>query len=123
MNPVVITKFETKSHEHSDEIRQPDKTKVEIVRLEGFTLGRLTLQPHWQWSQCIKPVVNTHSCQVSHVGYAVSGSIIVRMGDVTEKKIKQGDFYSIPPGHDAWVDGNEEFIGIEIMSAEIFAKP
>jgi hypothetical protein len=29
--------------------------------------------------------------------------------------------YTIPPGHDAWVEGNEPFIGIEVMSAEMYA--
>ena len=117
------TRLETKSHETPDEIRQPDKTKVEIVRLEGFTIGRFNMKPGWQWSQCIKPVVHTDSCQLSHVGYAVSGSMIVRMDDGTQKTIKAGESYAIPPGHDAWVDGNEDFVGIEVLSAEQFAKP
>jgi mannose-6-phosphate isomerase-like protein (cupin superfamily) len=123
MDPVTVTKFETKSHETPDEIRQPDKTKVEIIRLEGFTLGRLNMKPGWRWSQCIKPVVHTDSCQLSHVGYAVSGSITVRMDDGTQRTIKAGESYTIPPGHDAWVEGNEDFVGIEVLSAEQFAKP
>ena len=123
MDPVTVKKFETKSHETPDEIRQPDKTKVEIVRLEGFTLGRISMKPGWRWSQCIKPIVHTDSCQLSHVGYVVSGSITVRMEDGTQKTIKSGESYTIPPGHDAWVDGNEDFVGIEVLSAEQFAKP
>jgi mannose-6-phosphate isomerase-like protein (cupin superfamily) len=123
MNPLTITKLEAKSHGKPDEIRKPDKTKVEIVRLEGFTLGRYTMEPGWRWSQCIKPVVKTESCQLSHVGHAVSGSITVRMNDGTQKTIKAGDSYTIPPGHDAWVDGKESFVGLEVMSAEQFAKP
>lgn len=123
MNPVTVSKFETKSHTNPDEIRQPDKTLVEIIRLQGYTLGRLTMKPGWRWSECIKPVVHTESCQLSHVGHAVSGSIIVRMDDGTQKTIKAGESYSIPPGHDAWVDGKENFVGIEVLSAEEFAKP
>lgn len=123
MNPVTVTRFETKSHETPDEIRRPDKTKLEIVRLEGFTIGRVNMKPGWRWSQCIKPIVHTDSCQLSHVGYAISGSIDVRMDDGTQKTIKAGESYTIPPGHDAWVDGNEDFVGIEVMSAEQFAKP
>jgi quercetin dioxygenase-like cupin family protein len=123
MDPVAITKFETKSHETPDEIRQPEKTQVEIVRLEGFTLGRIKMEPGWRWSQCIKPIVHTDSCQLSHVGHAVSGTLNVRMDDGTQKTIKAGESYTIPPGHDAWVEGNEDFIGIEVLSAEQFAKP
>ncbi len=121
--PLSIEKFEVKSHQSPDEVRTPDKTRVEVVRLESFTLGRLSLQPGWRWSQCIKPVVKTHSCQVSHVGYAVSGRITVRMEDGSQKTIAAGESYTIPPGHDAWVEGNEPFVGIEVMSAEQYAKP
>jgi mannose-6-phosphate isomerase-like protein (cupin superfamily) len=123
MNPLTITKLESKSHGTPDEIRKPDKTKVEIVRLEGFTLGRYTMEPGWRWSQCIKPIVKTDSCQLTHVGHAVSGSITVRMNDGTQMTINAGESYTIPPGHDAWVDGKENFVGIEVMSAEQFAKP
>jgi quercetin dioxygenase-like cupin family protein len=45
------------------------------------------------------------------------------MNDGTQKTIKAGESYTIPPGHDAWVDGKESFVGIEVMSAEQFAKP
>ena len=121
-NPVTVTSLEAKPHNSADEVRTPDKTRVEVNRLEGFTIGRMNLEPGWRWSDCIKPLVHTETCQVSHVGYAVSGSITIRMQDGTEKTINAGDSYTIPPGHDAWVEGNEPFVGIEVMSAEQFAK-
>ena len=121
--PVTVTKLEAKSHGSPDEVRSPDKTRIEIVRLEGFTLGRMTFEPGWRWSESIKPVVKTDSCQVSHVGFAVSGRLTVRIKDGTQKTIVAGDSYTIPPGHDAWVEGNERFVGIEVMSAEQYAKP
>ena len=120
--PVSVAKFEVKSHQSPDEVRTPSKTRVEVVRLEGFTLGRFNFEPGWRWSECIKPVVKTDSCQASHVGYAVSGRLTVRMADGTENSIAAGDSYTIPPGHDAWVEGNERFVGIEVMSAEQYAK-
>lgn len=123
MNPLTVKKLESKSHGMPDEIRKPAKTNVEIVRLEGYTIGRFTMEPGWRWSECIKPIVKTDSCQLSHVGHAVSGSITVRMSDGTQKTIKAGESYTIPPGHDAWVDGKENFVGIEVMSAEQYAKP
>jgi len=121
--PLSIENFEVRSHESPDEIRTPNKTRVEVVRLEAFTIGRFRFEPGWRWSECIKPVVKTESCQASHVGYAVSGRITVRMKDGTQKTIAPGQSYTIPPGHDAWVEGNEPFVGIEIMSAEKYAKP
>ncbi len=121
--PVAVSSFEVKSHDAPDETRTPNKTRIEVVRLAGYTLGRLTFEPGWRWSECIKPVAGTASCQNSHVGYAVSGRLTVRLDDGTEKTIRAGDSYTIPPGHDAWVEGNEPFVGTEVMSAEQYAKP
>ena len=120
--PVAVTKLEVRSYNSPDEVRTPNKTRVEVVRVEGFTLGRFNFAPGWRWSECVKPVVKTDSCQASHVGYAVAGSIIVRLQDGTEQTIVAGDAYTIPPGHDAWVVGDETFVGIEVMSAEQYAK-
>jgi mannose-6-phosphate isomerase-like protein (cupin superfamily) len=121
--PVTVTKFQVKSHNSPDEVRSPNKTRVEVVQLDGVTMGRFNFEPGWCWSECIKPVVKTDHCQVSHVGYAVSGQLTVRMTDGTEKTITAGESYTIPPGHDAWVEGNEPYVGIEVMSADVYAKP
>jgi hypothetical protein len=121
--PVAVSKFEVKAHSSPDEVRSPDKTRVEVVRLEGYTLGRFNFKPGWRWSECVKPVVKTDLCQGSHVGYVVSGRITVRMKDGNEKTLVPGDSYTIPPGHDAWVEGSERFVGLEVMSAEQYAKP
>ena len=51
-----------------DETRTPDKTTVELVSLAGGQIGKYTFQPGWKWSECIKPVVGTDSCQVEHIG-------------------------------------------------------
>ena len=121
--PVAVTMFEAKSLNAPDEVRTPDKTRVEVVHLGGFTLGRFTLGPGWRWSECIKPVVKTDHCQVSHIGSVVSGRLTVRMKDGAQKTVGAGDSYAIPPGHDAWVEGHEPVIAIEMMSADIYARP
>jgi quercetin dioxygenase-like cupin family protein len=120
--PVAVTAFATKSHDTPDERRTPSKTQVDVVHLEGFTLGRFTFQPGWRWSECIKPVVGTESCQLSHVGHAIAGRITISLPDGREVAIRAGESYSIPPGHDAWVEGTEPFVALEVMSAEQFAK-
>ena len=120
--PVVVTAFDVKSHNSPDEVRTPNKTRVEVVHLKDFTLGRFNFEPGWRWSECIKPVVKTDSCQLSHVGYALSGRLTVRLEDGTEKTQAPGDSYSIPPGHDAWVEGAEGFVGLEVISASEYAK-
>jgi mannose-6-phosphate isomerase-like protein (cupin superfamily) len=121
--PVTVTKFDARSHDSPDETRSPAKTRVEVVRLEGYTIGRFNFEPGWRWSECIKLVVGTDSCENSHVGYVVSGEITVRLEDGTQKTLRPGESYTIPPGHDAWVEGSQPFVGIEVMSAEQYAKP
>ena len=121
--PMSVAALVAKPLDTPDEVRAPEKTRVEVVHLEGVTLGRFTFNPGWRWSECIKPVVGTESCQVSHIGYAVAGAIRIRLNDGTEQGIEAGDAYSIPPGHDAWVEGDTPFVAIEVMSAEQFAQP
>jgi hypothetical protein len=97
---------------------------MDVVNLGGSEVGRLTLQPGWKWSECIKPVVGTESCQHQHLGYAVSGSIHIAHEDGTELDIAPGETYFIAPGHDAWVVGDEPFVGVEFKSesAATYAK-
>ena len=118
-----VIHLETRSHDAPDEVRTPDKTRVEVVRHKDFTIARLIFQPGWRWSECVKPIVHTDTCQVSHVGYAVSGRVTIRMNDGSQTTIVPGMSYTIPPGHDAWVEGNEPFIGIEVVSAGVYASP
>ena len=112
----------SKSFDSPDETRTPDKTTVEVVRLAGATVARLTFQPGWRWSECVKPVVRTDTCQVRHVGALLSGRIHVEHDDATVGEIGPGEAYVIEPGHDAWVVGHEAAIGLEFESGETYAR-
>lgn len=105
-----------------DETRTPDKTTVELVNLGAGQIGRFTFQPGWRWSDCVKPVAGTDSCEVDHVGYAVAGSLQVTHNDGTTVEINAGDVYRIAPGHDASVIGDETFVGVEFQGAANYAK-
>jgi hypothetical protein len=113
-----------KSFESPDERRTPDKTDMQVVDLGSVKAARVTLQPGWRWSECIKPVAGTESCRSHHVGAVASGQLHVRHDDGTETEIGPGDAYVIEPGHDAWVVGSEPFVGYEFDSqaAETFAR-
>lgn len=114
--------IETRDFSQPDETRTPDKTKVELVRFSGGEIGRYTFQPGWRWSECIKPVVGTESCQVDHIGYMVSGALHVRNQDGTEADVKAGSVYRIAPGHDAWNAGSEPAVVVEFQGAAGYAK-
>ena len=113
---------ESRDFASADETRTPDKTRVDLVSIAGSEIGRYTFEPGWRWSECIKPVVKTESCQLSHVGFCVSGKLTVQTADGNQINIAAHDSYSIPPGHDAWVEGDEPFTGVEFVSAAVFAK-
>ncbi|MEB5964543.1 cupin domain-containing protein [Comamonas testosteroni] len=122
VTPVNVEKLEVKSHGTPDELRTPNKTRVEVVKLHGYTIGRFNFEPGWRWSECIKPVVKTEYCQLSHVGHVVSGTLTVQMQDGAQTTLSAGESYAIPPGHDAWVEGGEPFVGLEVLSADVYAK-
>jgi hypothetical protein len=107
-----------------DESRTPDKTRVDVIRHGGMSAARMTFEPGWKWSECVKPVAGTDSCQVLHVGIVQSGRLHIAHEDGTEVEIAPGDAYVIEPGHDAWVVGDERFVGFEFEphAAEDFAQ-
>jgi hypothetical protein len=115
---------QSRDFDSPDETRTPDKTTVDIVRMGGTTVGRLVFEPGWRWSDCVKPVVGTESCQVRHVGVVEAGRMAVEHEDGTQLEIAAGEVYIIEPGHDAWVVGDERFVGFEFesKSAEEYAK-
>jgi hypothetical protein len=113
---------ESRSMDAPEEVRTPEKTEVNIVNVGGTEVGRFTFEPGWKWSECIKPVVGTGSCQLEHLGYSVSGRIHIAHEDGTETDIGPGEAYFIAPGHDAWVTSDEPFVGVEFKSAGAYAK-
>jgi hypothetical protein len=113
---------ESRDFSSPDETRTPEKTKVELVTVAGGQIGRYTFQPGWRWSECIKPVVNTDTCQVEHIGYAISGSLHIRHSDGTEVDIVPGNVYHIAAGHDAWNSGSEPAVFVEFQGAANYAK-
>ena len=115
-------KFESKSLNLPEEVRKFDKGEVEIVNIAGATIGRATFEPGWKWSTCVKPLANTNSCQAAHFGYQVSGTMTTRMDDGTEKISKAGDILNIPPGHDAWVVGNEAVVVVDFQGMVDYAR-
>ena len=113
---------EARGFDSPDETRTPDKTRIEVVRLAGATAARFSFEPGWRWSECVKPVVGTESCQARHVGVVQEGRLAVRHEDGSEAELEPGNAYVIEPGHDAWVIGDQRFVGFEFESAEDYAR-
>jgi len=114
--------IESKSLDSPDEVRSFEKGRLQITRHGGVTIGRATFEPGWRWSECVKPIVGTDSCQASHTGYQVSGRLRVQMDDGTEREIAGGSSYHVPPGHDAWVVGDEPVVFVDFTGMTDYAK-
>lgn len=112
-----------KSFATPDEVRNIPNGKVEVVTLGDVQAMRATFEPGWKWSESVKPVAGTESCQVAHLGYQISGRMLVRMDDGSEHEVGPGDACAIPAGHDAWVLGDEPVVLIDFQGAAIYAKP
>ncbi|MHA2616627.1 MAG: cupin domain-containing protein [bacterium JZ-2024 1] len=114
-------KFETikgKNFDAPDETRRPlERGKIDVITPGGLTFYRETLQPGWQWSKHVKPVVGGENCQRFHVKIFLAGHQRIRMDDDTEMEFGPGDVAIIHPGHDAWVVGDEPNILIELADA------
>lgn len=107
-----------KSFMSPDEVKKPfAKGVIETVNIGGLVVHRETLEPGWKWSEHVKPVVKTESCQKYHVKYFLSGRQKIVMDDGTELEFGPGDLAIIKPGHDAWVVGDEPNVLLELSGA------
>lgn len=105
-----------------DEVRTFDKGKVELATVGTVTFGRARLEPGWKWSESVKPLVKTEYCEAPHLQYHVSGRLRIRMADGTEEEFGPGDVGMAPPGHDAWVVGDEPVVVIDVSGMKNYAR-
>lgn len=114
---------EAKNFDSPDEVRPFEgKGQAKMVEMAGHTIGLGTFEPGWKWSENVRPIAGTDSCQVPHLLYVLSGRMVVHMDDGTELEVKQGDVASIPPGHDAEVPGDEPCVMVDFGDVGDYAK-
>jgi hypothetical protein len=114
--------LELMSFDRPDEVREGGNWRMELIRLAGGAeVGRITLQPGWRWSQDVKPVAGTDLCMAPHQQYLMSGRVHVVMADGAELDMSAGDVASLPPGHDAWVVGDEPAVAVDWQGASVWA--
>ena len=114
-----MPRLQTKSFASPDEIRTFPKGRAEVVSLDDATVGRSSWSPGWRWSVDLAPIMGTRSCQIHHLGHSVSGLLHVVMDDGAAIDIPPDSIFEIPPGHDAWVVGEEPWVTVEWTSARI----
>lgn len=116
--------LEIKSLDAPDE-RRPiaDKGDVLVYNVGGRTVLGGTWNPGWRWSEHVKPMAGTDSCEATHLIYLQSGRMQIVMSDGTEGEIGPGDLAYIGPGHDAWVVGDEPCVGLDFGGFAEYAQP
>ena len=117
-----MAKMEVKNFGAPDEVRTFEKGRVELVKVGGVTIGRGIFEPGWRWSTHVKPLAKTTSCEAPHFQYQIAGTIKVVMDDGTTRECKAGDVSLLPPGHDAWVVGNEPVVVVDFQGMADYAK-
>lgn len=118
----MMDKTEHRSFQEPDETREFPHGRAEILKVGGGEVGRLVFQPGWRWSQDVKPVAGTASCEAPHFQYHVSGRLAIRMDDGTEFVAGPGDVTTLPSGHDAWVVGEEPVVTVNWFGAGSYAR-
>jgi class 3 adenylate cyclase len=95
-----------------------------MVRLGPLAIGRATLEPGWRWSSDVKPIVGTEWCQSRHLHVLLAGTFGVEMEDGERAEFAAGDVFEIPPGHDAWVVGDDPVTILDVSgNAAVFGIP
>ncbi|MEZ5169751.1 MAG: cupin domain-containing protein [Acidimicrobiia bacterium] len=113
---------EHRSFDDADDVREFPQGRAEILKVCGGEVGRLVFEPGWRWSDHVKPIAGTESCEAPHFQYHVSGRLAVQMDDGTEIEAGPGDVTSLPSGHDAWVVGDDPVVVIDWFGASNYAR-
>jgi hypothetical protein len=111
--PIEVKNFASQA----DEAKDMPNARMEAVNVLGQRVMKLTLAPDWKWSTDIKPIVGTPSCQATHTGIIIEGTIHCVCDDGSEATYSAGDAYAISPNHDAWCVGEKRAVVYEFAGA------
>ena len=104
------------------DVRTIPRGRIEVVELDDTVVGRMTYEPGWRWSVDVQPIAGTDTCQFHHLGVTLAGRLRAQMPDGTELEIGPGEVFEIPPGHDAWVVGDEPWVGVDFEAMRTYGK-
>lgn len=116
-----MAKLQRRPFGEADDVREVPFGRIETYDLGELRVGRSVLEPGWRWSESIKPIARTELCEFHHIGHCVAGACRITMRGGAELLIEAGQFYEVPPGHDAWVVGDEPWVTIDWSPSTAFA--
>ncbi|HTG42307.1 MAG TPA: adenylate/guanylate cyclase domain-containing protein [Methylomirabilota bacterium] len=104
------------------DVRTIPHGRIDVVDLDDTVVGRMTYEPGWRWSIDVQPIAGTDTCQYHHLGVTLSGRLRAQMADGTELELGPGDVFEIPPGHDAWVIGDEPWVSVDFEAMRTYGR-
>jgi quercetin dioxygenase-like cupin family protein len=121
---MLMASLQAKKFNAPDEVREfvGGKGRVELVEMGGNAIGRGTFEPGWRWSEHVKPLAGTDSCQVAHIGYVLEGRMNVVMDNGEQLEVGPGDSFHMPPGHEAWTVGEEPCVLLDFGGRKGYAQ-
>jgi mannose-6-phosphate isomerase-like protein (cupin superfamily) len=114
---------DAKNISRPDEVRSFDHGHSDILRMSSGDVGCATFEPGWRWSTDLKPIAGTKDCETHHIGYVLQGRMRIEMTGAEEFDLRAGDLFDIPPGHDAYVLGDEPCVLLDWAGATNYARP
>lgn len=117
-----MARLQRKRFSEPVEVRRFPRGRLDVVELDDIVVGRMTHEPGWRWSVDVRPIAGTDRCQYHHVGITLQGRLHAELPDGAELEIGPGDVFEIPPGHDAWVVGDEPWISVDFAGVRSYAR-
>ncbi len=118
-----MTKLQRRLLGDPDDVREVPFGRIETYDMGDLRVGRSILEPGWRWSESIKPIARTDLCEFHHLGLCLAGSARIRMREGAELVVEEGQFYEIPPRHDAWVTSDVPWVTVDWYPSTAFARP
>ena len=115
-------RIQRKRLDRPDDVLKLPRLTVNIVRVGSLTIGLGTVEPGFRWSTHVRKEIDEPLCQVHHLQLLLSGRFAVEMADGEYVELEPNEIFDVPPGHDAWVIGDEpavllDFLGNSTSSA------
>jgi class 3 adenylate cyclase len=108
-------RIQRKRLDRPDDVLELPRLSVNIVRVGSLTIGLGTVQPGFRWSTHVRKEIDEPLCQVHHLQLLLSGRFAVQMADGEYVELGPNEIFDVPPGHDAWVLGDEPAILLDFL--------
>lgn len=117
-----MARLQRKPLDRPNEVRHAGRGWAAMFELADHEVSWQHFEPGWRWSADVKPIAGTEWCEHHHVGFTVSGRAHIEHRDGAQLDVGPQEFFEIPPHHDAWVVGDEPWVGIDWGENVAFAR-